>query len=91
MRIWWNGRHAGLRSQCRKAWGFKSLYPHQMTRECSDSSSHQKVRHSINDGPGRCDCGRERVAGGINPTGGVFWVCPTQECEKKCDNHFMLM
>ena len=28
-REWWNGRHAGLRSQCREAWGFESPLPHQ--------------------------------------------------------------
>ena len=21
---WWNGRHAGFKNQCRKAWGFES-------------------------------------------------------------------
>src|SRR5258706_6967583 len=26
--MWWNGRHAGFRSQCRKAWRFKSSHPH---------------------------------------------------------------
>ena len=28
VRSWWNGRHDGLRSRCRKAWEFKSLRPH---------------------------------------------------------------
>ena len=25
---WWNGRHAGLRNQCRKAWEFESPLPY---------------------------------------------------------------
>lgn len=25
---WWNGRHAGLRNQCRKAWEFDSPLPY---------------------------------------------------------------
>ncbi len=29
LRAWWNGRHAGLRSLCRKAWGFESPRAHQ--------------------------------------------------------------
>ena len=31
-RKWWNGRHAGLRSQCRKACGFESHFPHQLSK-----------------------------------------------------------
>jgi predicted RNA-binding Zn-ribbon protein involved in translation (DUF1610 family) len=27
-RKWWNGRHAALRTPCRKAWGFESPLPH---------------------------------------------------------------
>ena len=30
MRMWWNGRHDGLRSRCREAWEFESLHPHQL-------------------------------------------------------------
>ena len=32
MREWWNGRHAGLRIQCLRAWGFKSPLSHQFKR-----------------------------------------------------------
>lgn len=28
MRCWWNGRHAGLRNRCLRAWGFESLAAH---------------------------------------------------------------
>ena len=28
MRPWWNGRHACLRSKCRKVYGFESLQSH---------------------------------------------------------------
>ena len=27
--VWWNRRHAALRTQCLRAWGFNSLYGHQ--------------------------------------------------------------
>jgi hypothetical protein len=30
MHLWWNGRHSGLRSQCLRAWEFKSLWMHQI-------------------------------------------------------------
>ena len=29
LRIWWNGRHRGLKIPCRTACGFESRYPHQ--------------------------------------------------------------
>ena len=40
-REWWNGRHAGLRSRCRKAWGFESPLPHQHARTIRDRRRHR--------------------------------------------------
>ena len=33
MPLWWNGRHAALRTQCREAWGFESLQGYQNYQE----------------------------------------------------------
>ena len=38
-RKWWNGRHAGLRSWCRKAWGFESPLPHQVSHPVTGGAS----------------------------------------------------
>lgn len=62
-----------------------------MTREVESNPIHQKAQHSNSDGPGRCNCGREKIAIGINPCGGVFFVCPTEEYEREFDKRFMLM
>jgi len=62
-----------------------------MAREVEGAPFHQKVQHSNSDGPGRCNCGRERIAIGLSPGGGLFFVCPIEECEKELNNHFMLM
>ena len=62
-----------------------------MARECESAPNHQKVQHSNSDGPGRCECGREKIAIGLNPGGGLFFACPAEECEKAFDTRFMLM
>ena len=62
-----------------------------MTRDCEDSPDHQKVQHSKSDGPGRCECGREKIAIGLNPGSGLYFICPTEKCQEEFDTRFMLM
>ena len=88
-REWWNGRHTALRTQRRKAYGFKSCFAHQLSRIVSRRNQVAPDRCIVTEG----SCAKAHVAVVPQASAGKF-NCPSggigrraglkNQCRKTC-------